>query len=331
MSRFWNSLKRKWRLDQILQESVKLRRQREIEHLKSLPEVPFDESRPTGVLLADEIERYATKYKMIDPFDPGKLKGARYELSVGDLYAIGGKTGTLTDEPGHNEIVIRPFEVVVIQTLERLNMPRFMIARWNVRIRWAYQGLLWVGAAQVDAGYRGYLDCPLYNLSDKPVTLRRGQEIAVIDFVTTTPPTKRSRELQYDPFSRTRVLFEDYEPEKLQSALATEAKEKIDGFERRINELQATVNSSVGVILTAIGILVAALALFVSKQIPDQVSAASPEVMVATLALILSLASFIRLPKGTRFWFGTVVALLTVALVAWIYFHVVPPPPRPFK
>lgn len=336
MSRFWDDLKKRWRLDKALGENSKLRRQREVERLQALPDIPFDPTRPTGVLLADEIERYATQYKMIDPFDAGKLTGARYELSVGDIYSIGGKTHTLTDEPGKNEIVIKPFEVVIVQTLERLNMPRFVIARWNVRIKWAYEGLLWVGAPQVDAGYRGFLDCPLYNLSDKPVRLHRGEEIAVMDFVTTTPPTARSEELAYKPLKRTRILFEDYQPERLQSALATQAKEKIEVLEKRIDELQRTVNTSVGVILTAIGILVAALALFVSKQLPDWVYAFSPSMAVATIALIMSLVSFISLPPRSRFWlaFKAVASLTLLGLLMWAYFYVLlpsSPTPRPPK
>ena len=95
----------------------------------------------------------------------------------------------------------------------------------------------------------------------------QGEEIAVIDFVTTTAPTELSKSYEYKPLKRSRVLFEEYEPDKLESALAKVAKEKIEGFEKRIDEIQNTVSSSVGVILTAIGVLITALALFVSKQV----------------------------------------------------------------
>jgi hypothetical protein len=218
--------------------------------------------------------------------------------------------------------VINPFEVAIVQTFERLNLPHFIIARWNIRVRWAYQGLLWVGAAQVDAGYKGYLDCPLYNLSNKPVTLYRGQEIAVIDFVTTTPPTDRSRCFQYKPINRARILFEDYEPDKLESALARLAKDKIEVFERRIDEVQNTVSNSVGVILTAIGVLVAALALFVSKQ-TDVLSNYSPSLIVAGISLIVSFLALVSVKKSPRIsksWFGLQVItwLLLAALVLWI-------------
>jgi deoxycytidine triphosphate deaminase len=322
MPKFWDDWKRKAGLALLKDEVLELRRAKEIECLESLPEIPFDPGRPTGVLLSDEIEHYATKYGMINPFSLEKLKAARYELSVGDLYSRGGKTVPLSDEAGQNEIVINPFEVAIVQTFERLNLPHFIIARWNIRVRWAYQGLLWVGAAQVDAGYKGYLDCPLYNLSNKPVTLYKGQEIAVIDFVTTTPPSKRSDTFKYRPINRARILFEDYEPDKLESALAKLAKEKIEVFEDRINEIQNTVSNSVGVILTAIGVLVAALALFVSRQ-TDAISNFSPSLIVAGIALIVSflaLVSVKKSPRISRSWFGMQVIswLLLGALIVWL-------------
>lgn len=326
MPRFWDEWKRRAKRTLLDKELATLRRDYELEVIKSLPEAEFNTLGPTGVLLSDEIERYATEYRLIDPFNPSKLKPAAYELSVGSLYSIAGKTHEIADTGSQDEIVIPPFEVVIIQTLERINLPRFLIARWNVRVRWAYKGLLWVGAAQVDPGFRGYLSCPLYNLSDKPVRLHFGEEIAVIDFVTTTPPTEKSK--QYDPAKRSRILFEDYEPNSLKSALATQAREKIEVFERRINEIQSTVSNSVGIILTAIGVLVAALALFVSKQIPDTVSNFSPSLIVATIALIVSFFALVSAQRALRpseSWFALQVVgwLAVAASLVWACFRAI--------
>ena len=281
-------------LTRLLQEIAPsvLRRDAEETVLKALPEAPYPKHPESGVLLSDQIEYYAKKFDMVQPYYDEKLKPAAYELSVGALYSIAGKTYKLSREAGENEIIIRPFEVVIIQTLERLNLPPFLIARWNVRVRWAYKGLLWVGAAQVDPGFKGYLACPLYNLSDKPVTLHYGDEIAVIDFVTTTKPNNSSK--RYDPLKRSRLLFEDYEPNKLQSALATQAHDRLERVEHSISELRARIDTSVTVITTAIGILVASLALFSTKQLPEIVSSWSPTLAVATLAVVIALMAYIH-------------------------------------
>jgi len=115
-----------------------------------------------GVLLSDQITYYAQKHHLIFPFDTGdQLKPAGYELSVGDEYFLSGEFHNLEEK-----VTIPPFEVAVIKTKEIVRLPRFMIARWNIRVKHAYAGLLWVGGPQVDPGYVGNLFCPIYNLSD---------------------------------------------------------------------------------------------------------------------------------------------------------------------
>jgi deoxycytidine triphosphate deaminase len=276
------------------------------------------------VLLSDRIEQLAKQYKLIEPFSLSKLKPAAYELSVGDLYSIGGKTFRLSEDPTNNEILIRPFEVVIIQTLERLNLPQFLIARWNVRVRWAYEGLLWVGAAQVDPGFKGYLACPLYNLSDKDIRLHRGDEIAVIDFVTTTQPTPDSK--KYDPYKRTRILFEDYQPDRLRSALATEAKQRVDAFEFQLKNMSLRMDSFAGIFAGALGILVAVLALFVGNQLPEEFKRVSPALMVsagafaiAFVSLLLTSYRHLATPGRGRWIFGFSIVLIIALLVAILW------------
>jgi deoxycytidine triphosphate deaminase len=238
---------------------------KEIER-KILEELPCPEDdaliRP-GVLLSDEIERYVNKFKLLDPFYPENLKAAGYELTVGDEYAIGGKIAKLEDEPGKREVTIPPFEVLIIKTRERINMPRFLIARWNIRVKWAYEGLLWVGGPQVDPGFVGHLSCPIYNLSNKEVTLRFGEPIALMDFVTTTPFQKEKSTSYKRPPNR--IVFEDYHPTTLKSALFTEARERINDVERKVNAVETRLNTTIGIFFTMIAVLFAAIAIFVSS------------------------------------------------------------------
>ena len=213
---------------------------------------------------------------MIDPFEPGNLKPASYELTVGYEYSIGGEIKTLLDERGKNIIEIPPFEVVIIRTKEIINLPRFIIARWNIRVKKAYEGLLWVGGPQVDPGWVGYLSCPLYNLSHKPVCLELYEPIAVIDFVKTTPFNKRAcveyqlKKGESNPKRQlpSRILFEDYKPEKLESALFNEAKNRIDevvnNSEKGINEMKNKIGRIESLLYTFSGSIIAVLAIVVT-------------------------------------------------------------------
>jgi deoxycytidine triphosphate deaminase len=209
----------------------------ELERLRkfpSAPDEPEEEDRTSGVLLSDRIERLCNKYKMIHPLNKEHLKPASYELSVGDLFSRSGETFPLKPR---ESFAIEPFDVVLIQTLETLNLPPFLIARWNIRIKWAYRGLLWVGAPQVDPGFRGFLSCPIYNLSNKAVTLSHGEPIAAMDFVMTTPFVT-GKSLHYEWDKRTRLLFTDYEKDKLESALLTEAANKLKAMEGKTGQLE---------------------------------------------------------------------------------------------
>ena len=306
--------------------SLPLRRENEITCLRSLPPVEWSSKRPTGVLLADEIEYYARTFKLIDPFniddprDPKKkkLRPAGYELSVGEVYSKGEKIYHLKDENEKDQIVAHPFEVVIIQTLERLNMPEFMIARWNVAVGQAYRGLLWVGAAQVDPGFKGYLCCPIYNLSNKPCTLKYGESIAVIDFVTTTPPTQRSSEFKFDALGRKRIVFEEYA--RLESALA-DSKEQLNRADKEIADLRGTVTASNTVILTAIGVLVTALALFVSKDYPEFLTRFSPSLWVSLAALVVSFFGVILATTRGGWKRSLWISLLVIATGAFLYWY----------
>lgn len=280
----------------------------------------------TGVLLSNAIRHYVKEFDLIIPFYETNLKPANYKLTIGDEYAIGGKINTLFDLPGQNEIRIKPFEVAIIKTSETLNVPPFLIARWNIQVSRAYQGLLWVGGPQVDAGYVGHLFCPIYNLSDEEVILHQGEAIAVIDFVKTTTFHKGASKEYLNGALPDRILFEDYQPEKLKSALATKAEQEIGKFKTRLETMQTRMDLFVTITFAIIALLFAALTLFVGK--PGQ-SWWDPTVFwISAIALALSMLAWVRSGSpGTWFarsrWNQAFNWILAIALaaIAWAMIH----------
>jgi deoxycytidine triphosphate deaminase len=242
------------------------RRERENKRLQELRDKrPKDEKefQFTGVLLSDAIKKCCDSFDLITPLKEDNLKPANYKLRIGDEYATGGQIHLLSDKPGQSEIRIEPFEVAIIKTLETINMPRFLIGRWNIQVSKAYKGLLWVGGPQVDAGYVGHLFCPIYNLSDKAVILHYGDPIAVIDFERTT---HFHEGVSKDYKGSDRVLIQDYEPENLQSALATQAQNTIKAFGSRLESLSTRIDFFVTITFALLGILFAAGTLFVTES-----------------------------------------------------------------
>ena len=165
-----------------------------------------------GVLLSDQIAFYAQKNAMIEPFCEEALKPAGYCLHVGEEFMIAGQLFNF-EKQKLNELTIEPYDVAVIKIQEKICLPRFLIGRWNIRVKHAYRGLMWVGGAQVDPGFKGHLFCPIYNLSNRPVRLRRGDEIAVIDFVKTTSFKKDEKyTIKFESEKKKTEIFTTMEP-----------------------------------------------------------------------------------------------------------------------
>ncbi len=247
-------------------------REREASRLRRLKQrqPKTDDFPGTGVVLSDGIEFYCKQFDLIEPMYHDNLKPANYKLRVGDEYAIGGNIGRLVDERGRDEIIIPPFEVAVIKTLETINMPRFLIGRWNIKVQLAYQGLLWVGGPQVDSGYVGHLFCPIYNLSNKAVALSYGETFAVIDFVKTTY-FHDGESLPYSPVPD-RLIFEDYNPTNLRSALS----EQITQFREQMRHLEKTSNDRIrrleSITWTGLSIVFAALAVITTSNLSTAIN-----------------------------------------------------------
>jgi deoxycytidine triphosphate deaminase len=288
------------------------------------------------VLLGDKItEEIKTNKLIIDPsflnkegiFDETKceenfqalkeqVKHASYNIRVGKNAIIEGeKEYQLSD---YKKLIIDPFEVAIIETYEQINIPNNMIARWNIRVKLAYKGLIWVGGPQVDPGYNGHLYCPIYNMSDKPVELNYRDTIATMDFVKTTEPTETSTHFE----SKVRP-FEFYKNEKLKSALTSKIQNKMneieifqDKIEEKIHKLQTTF-------LTVIGALFATLSILIISMKSDNSTTSTTCSIVVFISFILSLTSFLLhkkdylgsfLLKSVK-WIGIPLYLILIMLI----------------
>lgn len=143
-----------------------------------------------GVLLNDYIEAYSRKTGLIeiedgdgDTFEK-QLQPASYTMRVGKEYYKDGETYTLAEG---QKIEIPPNGLVYVRLLEKVNIPYYMIARFNLTVKQVYRGLLLGTGPQVDPGFSGHLNCPIHNMTTQPKALRYGQGLGTIDFSKTTP------------------------------------------------------------------------------------------------------------------------------------------------
>jgi deoxycytidine triphosphate deaminase len=138
-----------------------------------------------GILLSDRIRFYVDRVNLIHPFDEANLRPASYTLHVGSKYLDPGRSleGDLEER---GEVVIPPNGLIYIRFLEEVNIPYYLIARFNLRVKQVYRGLLLGTGPQVDPGFRGHLGCPIHNFTDESKVLKFREDIATIDFEKTT-------------------------------------------------------------------------------------------------------------------------------------------------
>jgi len=214
-----------------------------------------------GVLLKPDLESLCDINKrtlpLIDPFVSENLQVASYKLSLGNQYRLGDKVDYLNDS--QKVLNIPKHGIVIVTTHEWLNIPAFLIARWNLKVRMVYRGLVWVGSLQVDPGYQGFLFCPIYNLSNLEQQLVYKETLFTIDFVTTKPVDKnielwnsKDSDEKFSTFTFARL-----DRQRILSA----PEEAFKRFETTINETASGMQSFQRIIWTLVAIIMSAIAI----------------------------------------------------------------------
>jgi len=149
-------------------------------------EDPNKEQSRKGLLLSNEIERFCDQELLVEKdYDKKHLRPASYTLRIGTDYVDSkGKRGKLTKK--QPSFYIEPNSIAYVSSLESLDLPYYVVARFNLRVKWVYRGILLGTGPQVEPGFRGYLSCPLFNLTDRAIKITREEEFATIDFERTS-------------------------------------------------------------------------------------------------------------------------------------------------
>jgi len=139
-----------------------------------------------GILLSNQIHQLCEKRLLIsENYDRRNLRPAAYTLRIGEDYIDSdGKRRKLSDE--EDSFVFKKNSIIFVTTKESLDLPFYIIARFNLRVNWVYAGILLGTGPQVDPGFSGQLSCPLYNLTNVDIVIKKGEDFATIDFEKTT-------------------------------------------------------------------------------------------------------------------------------------------------
>ena len=199
--------------------------------------------------------------------------------------------GSRTEISDDKPLVLAPHEMAVVKTHECINIPGFLVARWNLRVQWVYEGILWVGGPQVDPGWQGQLYCPIYNLAEREVVIPYRERVFTMDFTRTTPvhqslatygfktkPHKAARPKNLQGHDRNRLRSAPFE-------LLVELKS--------LSEFRSLAFSILAVGFAALGAITAALAIIAVRPVLPASEASELLAPWPLTAVSLSLFAFV--------------------------------------
>ena len=282
---------------------------------KEPPDDPLDDPKKHpdtyhgAVLLSDQIEFYIKDFApplLQNPDDTGISKdelekcldAASYKLRLGNEAHVGGEWVRISEE---KPLVIPRHQVAVVKTHEVINVPRFLIARWNLRVKWVYEGLLWTGGPQVDPGWQGHLYCPIYNLAEREIVIPHKEPVFTMDFTRTTPvhdtmstygfiakPHEHARAKTLQAHDVNRLRSAPFESLKLLETLD----DRIEALNSRITNFSSLTFLVLAVVIAAIGVL-ASLASGGSAALKEELKGDSGVFVLTIIALVFGLSGLI--------------------------------------
>lgn len=125
--------------------------------------------------------------KMITPYLEELQQPASYDLRLGDSIIVDQK------HTKHLPYILNPLEFVLGSTIETLNIPLDLAAKFEGKSSLGRMGVMThVTAGFIDPGFCGELTLEIFNVSSQTFLLRPGMRIGQIMFMELTSPVSRS-------------------------------------------------------------------------------------------------------------------------------------------
>jgi deoxycytidine triphosphate deaminase len=242
---------------------------------------------PGTVLRGEEIQEYVEKHNLIidrETFVKKNLKGASYSTNPDGseswifkprIFRKKGRAEKLKqDRDSRGEyFIVPPNSFVFFRLRQKLRMPFYLIARFNLKIRYVYRGLLLGTGPQIDPGYTGRIYIPLHNFTNEPVNIYIDESFVSFEFERTAPLRLSGK--------NPKTLDEFYE--LYEDSLRLIKPEKIEGR----NNLEAYLEG--GRPYSALGVLVKQLrrmrSEFRRRKVIEWTASAAMVVLVGTYAI----------------------------------------------
>ena len=204
---------------------------------------PFADDIQPALLNYVDIKKYVEKDCLIENenFDDKRLKTASYEMRfLGKLYNWNRMDDGRLQRCCRNvcrddKVILYRNSITYLWMKEKLLLPGYIAARFNLHIRHVHKGILLGTGPLVDPGFSGNLLIPLHNLTDNNYELKGGEGLIWVEF------TKISR--NDDPKFPYKKDLDDPDPYFIKSGV-TEVGGVQSAFQGALEKTQSAAQSA---------------------------------------------------------------------------------------
>lgn len=160
------------------------------------------------MILSDyDIKReIAKKHLLISPYDPSCVQPASYDVKLGHEVRIFKNISKpyldlIDKEEDYMELIkikdgeafiVHPGEFVLGTSIERVGIPRDMIARLDGKSSLGRLGIIiHATAGYIDPGFKGYITFEITNVANIPITLYPEMRVGQLSFMRLETPAER--------------------------------------------------------------------------------------------------------------------------------------------
>lgn len=231
---------------------------------------------PAGMLSSPHIRYCVEKFKIIGSFEEKCLSSATYHMRLGSkalTWENGKKTEyNLADKINKNkditnELVLKPNSLTLVTTIETFNLPKDIIARFNLKSSWVHKGILLGTGPIVDPELQANLLIPLHNFSNSNISIKYGEKLISVEFTKTLNPNdtfyiKANDIAKYKPNEHWKFDFESYWKRIGQSTVESSVSFTLSEMSDTLKKANDRVKFfSIAAIIGSIGVFIALITL----------------------------------------------------------------------
>lgn len=204
--------------------------------------------RKSGGMLSKSIITLLTRFDvLLKGASQNSVSSSSYDLSLGDEYYYKGKIRNLSDRKPF--ILIEPYDYAIVTSREYARLPNDIAGKFDLKVSLFCQGVILSNGPQVDPGFEGNLFCLLFNTSNSPVTIKRGDHYATLEFNKLIEPTEGYKG-QYQ--AKSGII--NYLPSNTLQGGVNELKKEVEKLKNESIKLQTTILGIISLLLALIAI-----------------------------------------------------------------------------